>query len=95
MRFRRPKRVTQTPERNHRMGRIMAAMAQTMEQHPETRPGDRLIIIIDTEERGGLMSAGFDDDRDVVTSLLGHLQAAGEMAGVGISVMPMPRRGEG
>lgn len=68
-----PPRRTEEP--HNRLTRICDAMTGTFDQHPEHQPDDKCIVFLNTNDQGGLVIYGYDDDMDAMTNLLMHLRA--------------------
>ena len=75
-----------------RLGRIAAAMLKTAEEHPEARPGDKAIIMLDDADGLGMTApGGYDktEGADAFVSMLAHLSMLAEVNGMQLDVIPM------
>lgn len=79
-------------EPGDRLGRIAAAMLQAGEQHVEAHVEDRVIIMLDSGNRGMVAHGGYDtekDGADAFVNMLAHLQMLAEANGMSLDVVPM------
>jgi hypothetical protein len=76
-------------EPTDRLTRLCDAMAKTLEEHAEYREGDRCMILINDEERGGLVMHGYEDDETAISELLTHLKAIFEVNGMTLMIAPL------
>jgi len=78
-------------EPTDRLGRIAAAMLQAAEDHPESREGDRAILMLDDGEKTGMVAHGGyneDEGREAFVNLLGHVQVLAEANGMSLDFIP-------
>lgn len=76
-------------EPHDRLTRICDAMAQTFEAHPERRAGDKCIVFLDTDDRGGLVLTGYEDDHEALVNLFMHLRAVFAVNGQTLDIMAL------
>lgn len=86
-------RMTGKGERpKDRLGRIAAAMLEAAENHPESRDGDKAIVMLDdSEDMGMIAPGGYEDGRDAFVNLLAHLQVLAEANGLSLDFVPNAR----
>jgi hypothetical protein len=74
-----------------RLTRLCDAMARALEADAEYQEGDRCIIFIDseTEQRGGLVMHGYDDDTEALSAIFMHLRAIFRANGKELLLAPL------
>lgn len=77
-------------EPTDRLGRIAAAMLRAAEDHPESREGDKAIILLDDGTLGMTAHGGYDEDegREAFVNLLSHVQMLAEANGMRLDFIP-------
>lgn len=68
-------------EPHDRLTRISDAASRAIDAHPENGPDIKAIIMVDDDERGGMVFHGYEEDADAIVAIFGHLQAALETRG--------------
>jgi hypothetical protein len=72
-----------------RLTRMADAMTTAMERHPEYRKGDRAILFLEDDDKGGIVLTGYDSDVDAMSSLFIHLKAIFKVNGRELMVIPI------
>lgn len=80
---------TKSDTAQERLTRICDGMLGTFNQHPEKREGDRAIVFINDETKGGIGIAGYADDKDAIMDLLVHLRAMFRTRGIELHFVPV------
>lgn len=70
-----PDELHRSEKPHDRLTRICDSMTTQFDLHPEHRKGDKCIVFLDADNRGGLVMHGYDDDIEAIVNLLMHLQA--------------------
>lgn len=87
--------VTRTVGEPHdRLTMLCAAMTDVLDAHPER--GDAKCIVFlnsESEQRGGLVIHGYDDDTEALVDLFLHMRAIFKANGKDLRFMPMPGQG--
>jgi len=84
--------VRRTEDEPHdRLTRISSRAIEAIEHDPETKPGDKCIVFLDTAERGGIGLSGYDSDSEAMAALLVHLRAIFEANGKTLLLAPLGR----
>jgi hypothetical protein len=82
-----------------RLTRLCDAMTKTLEGHAEYREDtDKCIILIDDDQRGGLIIHGYDPETatgDAIICLFSHLRAIARTAGYDVDMIAIPDSPEG
>jgi len=73
-------------EPHSRLTRISDTMLDAMTAHPEYREGDRAIVALSDDGKGGLGFHGYDDAAGAERDLLAHLKAVWEVQGKAVIV---------
>lgn len=77
-------------EPTDRLTRICAAMTDVLVAHPEFSPGVQCAIFLHDDKVGGLVLSGYEDQRDAVADVLGHLRAILKTQGVSLELIVVP-----
>lgn len=59
-----------------RMGRIVDAMIEAFDNHPESKPDDRCVLLTEDSTTRGMVIHGYDTTADVVMGVLDYLGRA-------------------
>lgn len=88
-------RPTRSEDEPHdRLTRICDAMTNTFEAHPEHHTGDRCVVFLDSDSRGGLVMYGYDDDAEALANVFAHLRAVFRANGKELLLAPMQAGGD-
>lgn len=77
---------TATPQ--DRLTRLCAAMTDALEAHPE-HGSEKCAVFLRDGNRMGLVLHGYDDDREAIVDLFGHLRAIFRANGQDLHVVPV------
>ena len=72
-----------------RLTRICDGMLAAFNQHSEKRGGDRAIVFLNDEAKGGIGIAGYADDKDAILDLIVHLRAMFKTRGMDLHFVPV------
>lgn len=81
-------------EPHDRLTTLAAAMLAALEDHPDYA-GDRAVVMIDADGRGGIGAHGWDDDLDAAVAILMHVRAILQANGRDLAIIDLPARGRG
>jgi hypothetical protein len=87
-----------TTKPHDRLTRLCDTMSRALEADPEYGEDDiQCVIMLDSrkDKRGGLVTVGYDDDKDALVAMFGHLSAIFEANGSKLEIIPIPHRGQG
>jgi len=73
-----------------RMTRICIAMIKTFDAHIELRKADRVIVFVENEEQGGIITNGYNDDYEAMVALLIHLRSLFRANGQDLQMVAIP-----
>jgi hypothetical protein len=74
-----------------RLTRIADAMRKALENHPEFRGDEKVMIFLDDEEMGGMFIGGYEAESEAIVDLFVHLAAIFEANGQKLMVIPVGR----
>jgi hypothetical protein len=80
---------TKSDRPQDRLTRICDGMIATFNKHVENREGDRAIVFLVDEHKGGIGIAGYDDDKDALVDLIVHLRAIFRARGQDLHFVPV------
>lgn len=80
---------TKSDAPQERLTRVGNTMLGTFNGHAEKRRGDRAIVFLNDETKGGIAIAGYDDDKEAITDLLVHLRAMFRANGLDLHFVPV------
>lgn len=64
-----------------RLTRIADAMSETFDNHPEHHDGDKCVVFLNGDGRGGIMAHGYEDDLEPLVDLLYQIKILFEASG--------------
>jgi len=70
-----------------RLTQIANDLGVGLEDHPLYREGDKVIVLVDDNERGGIGVLGYEDPRDAILDMFVHLRKMAEAFGVNLDIM--------
>ena len=73
-----------------RLTRMGDSALEHLRKHPEYQD-ERLIVLLNTDERGGIAIGGYEDDSEAFADMFMHLKAIMEANGKSLSIIPMER----
>jgi len=73
-----------------RLTRIGNDILTNLENHPESLPDDKCIVMMHNGIHGGIALHGYDDETHAVADMLVHLQAIFEAVGKELQIIAMP-----
>jgi len=76
-------------EPHDRLTRICDAMTDTFVAHAEHHDGDKCVIFLDGEQRGGLVMHGYDNDAEALANVFMHLRAVFRANGKDLLFAPL------
>ena len=82
-------------EPHTRLTRMGDAAIKTFEEHEEYQEGDRLIVLADDGQHGGIAIHGYDDMATAAADALTHLEVMFKQFGISMNVVPVPNPGQG
>ena len=83
------KSTTRTTSPKDRLTRICAAMLATFNQSDEIKEGDRAIVFLNDDEKGGIAMTGYANDKEAIADLVVHLRAMFHAQGVELHLLPI------
>ena len=84
-----PRRTVGEP--HDRLTRIGDAMLDALSAHPEYLTGDKALVLLDHDHEGAVAGHGYEDDNEVITNLIRHLQAMLELRGASMQIHTIPK----
>src|SRR4051812_15577673 len=84
-----------TDEPHDRLTRICAVMTEAFDAHPEHREGDKCIVFLDDDDRGGIQMHGYDTFAEGMADLMRHVEAMFKANGLTMTFVPVDEIGEG
>lgn len=81
--------INRTEEVPHdRLTRMCATMLAALEADPEYQEGDRAIVLLDDEAKGGITLHGWENDAEAMAALFVHVRAIFQSNGSDLAVVP-------
>lgn len=73
-----------------RLTRICDAMTDTFDAHPESQEKDKCIVFLSDDVTGGIVLHGYDDPKEALGELFGHLVAMFQAMGLKLELIAIP-----
>lgn len=73
-------------EPTDRLTRLAGRMLEAMEADPEFQHGDRVIVLLNNDDFGGIASLGYQDMAGMIADMLTQLQVMGKTRGTLIDI---------
>jgi len=78
-----------------RLTRMCDAMTEAFVNHPEHQEGDKCVVFLDGDGRGGLVILDYEDDHEAIVNVFMHLRAIFRANGQDMEVIGVPNSPEG
>ena len=86
-------RATRTFEPIDRLTRLCSVMVDALEEHPEYGEDVRALVMLNADERGGIVQHGYDEEEAPIVDLFLHLQAMFQAQGKTLAIVPIGGEG--
>jgi hypothetical protein len=86
-------RVHRDPEPHDRLTRLAAAVVTAIEDHPEARDDDQVIVMLNNGPEHGLAMAGYEHFTEGSAAMIRHLQAVFAAEGKELRVVEVGQMG--
>lgn len=85
--------IRKTDEAHDRFTRLCETMINALEAHPEYSDDLRVIALISTDEEGGALHFGYEDEGELFNDLLSHVSMLAKAHDVPLTFMPVQGNG--
>lgn len=73
-----------------RLTRMANDIGHGMKDHPLYQDGDRVIVLVDDSTHGGIGIMDYEDPRDAIADMVGHLKALCKPYGIHLDMILLP-----
>ncbi len=75
------------PTPHDRLTQIANDLGAALEDHPLFKEGDKVIVLVNDEHRGGIGVMGYEEHRDALVDMFIHMRNLAEAFGVNLDIM--------